>query len=303
MKVLIVTPYFCPEGGGLENYIYNVSKGLMKRGCEITILCSTKKGKDKEENFDGIRVIRQKPHFIFSNTPVKFDLIFDMIKLIRENDFDLVNAHMPVPYYGDVAAIASRLCRKPFITTTHADNVKGTLLMNSITSVYNYIFYMTTLYLSKRIITPSPYYYEKSKFLKRFKKKLELIPPAVDVKKYSPRKSSLVYNRYKIPKGSKIVLFVGQLGKFHVHKGVDYLIKAFKLVLEKKSAYLVLVGKGDMIDEYKRKCKQLGIQDRVFFSDFIEEKELVEYYRCSSVAVLPSTIQEGFGMVLIEAGA
>jgi glycosyltransferase involved in cell wall biosynthesis len=303
MKILIVTPYFCPEGGGLENYIYNVSKGLLKKGYKITILCSTKKGEDKEETIDGIRVIRQKPDFIFSNTPIKLSLLSDITKLIKENDFDLINAHMPVPYYADVAAIASKLSRKPFIATTHADNVKGTFLMNAITNIYNYIFYLTTLSLSKEIITPSPYYYEHSKFLKYFKRKLELVPPGVDIKKYSPRKSSEIYEKYNIPKNAKVILFAGQMGKFHVHKGVDYLIKAFKLVLDKTPAYLVLVGGGDMIGEYKQACKKLGIQDRVFFSGFISERELIEHYRFSSVVVLPSTIQEGFGMVLIEGNA
>ena len=32
MKVLMVTPYFYPEVGGVENYVYNISKNLTKSG-------------------------------------------------------------------------------------------------------------------------------------------------------------------------------------------------------------------------------------------------------------------------------
>ncbi len=64
MNLLMVCPYFYPEGGGLENYAYNIAKGLVKKGFKVTVLCSTKEGRNKEESIDGIKVIRQKPDFI-----------------------------------------------------------------------------------------------------------------------------------------------------------------------------------------------------------------------------------------------
>ncbi len=78
-------PYFYPEGGGLENYAYTMANGLVGKGfkvvklplhrqrvlsfsssssLKITVLCSTKEGKDKEETIDGVQVIMQKPDFI-----------------------------------------------------------------------------------------------------------------------------------------------------------------------------------------------------------------------------------------------
>jgi len=41
MKLLMVSPYFYPEGGGLENYAYTLQK-LVKKGFGVTVLCSTK---------------------------------------------------------------------------------------------------------------------------------------------------------------------------------------------------------------------------------------------------------------------
>ncbi len=66
---------FYPEGGGLENYAYNIAKGLVKKGFMVTVLCSTKKGRNKEETIDGVRVIMQKPDFIVSNTSVIVELM------------------------------------------------------------------------------------------------------------------------------------------------------------------------------------------------------------------------------------
>lgn len=304
-KLLIVSPYFYPEIGGAENYSYNIAKGLVKKGFKVTVLCSTKLGKDKTETIDGINVIRQKPDFIVSNTPVKFNLYFTVSKLLREEKFDLVNSHTPVPYYADMACYAAKRANVRFILTYHNDNTHPNFLVNALCNIYNYTLNKLTLKWSTKIITPSPYCFHESKFLLAHKDKLSWIPPGVNMKKFYPGKSYLVHTRYNIPKKAKIVMFVGQMGKFHKHKGVDILIKAFKSVSEKiPSAYLVLVGKGDMVEEYKKISKELGIADKVIFTGFVSDEELPEYYRSADVVALtPTTVQEGFGMTLIEAMA
>jgi len=305
MKILVVAPYLYPEAGGMESYAYNISKRMVEKGVDVTILCSTRDKTDKTEFIDGIKVIRQKPNFILSNTPIRFDLFFTMSKLVKDGNFDLINAHTPVPFYADVAAMVSKIHKIPFVLTYHNDNVKNTFTMNIIANIYNYSFNLATLKLSKFIITPSPYCYNESKFLKKIEDKLRWIPPGVDINKYDIGNSFKIHDDHGIPRSSKIVLFVGQMSKAHAHKGIDDLIKAVKKVLrEIKDVYLVLVGRGDMIPEYKKMCGTFGIIDNVIFTGFVDENTLIKYYKSSDVVVLPSTtVQEGFGMVLIEGNA
>lgn len=308
MKILLVTPYFHPKTGGLENYAYNIAKELIERGFNITVLCSNHEKQEaniKVEQIDGLEVVRLKPNYIISNTPIKFSLFNVINKIIEENKFELVSAHTPVPFYADIGAIASKVHKLPFVLTYHNDNVKNDFFMNIVANAYNYSINLLTLRLSKHIITPSPFCYNESSFLEMFKNKVSWIPPGVDIEKYDTKKSSKLQNDFNIPHSSKIVLFVGQMNKGHEHKGVDYLIKAFKEVKEKiNSAYLVLVGGGDLIPEYRRLCKILDINEDVVFTGVVDDRALIEYYRNSDVVVLPSTTaQEGFGMVLIEANA
>lgn len=305
MNALIVSPYFYPKRGGLVNYSYNIAKFLIEKGHDITVLCSDHEKENEEKIIDGIRVIRLKPDFIQSNTPLKFNLPFKMSELIKENNFDLINAHTPVPFYADIAAMVSKRYKIPFILTYHNDNIKDSFFMGTIANVYSYSFNLLTLKLSKRIITPSPYCYNESTFLDKFKDKLVWIPPGVDINRYNVGNSFKIYDDYNILHSSKIILFVGEISKVHAHKGIDDLIKSFKKVLkEVKEVYLVLVGMGDMIQEYKKKCENLGIADNAIFTGFVDDDTLIEYYKSSDVVVLPSTtIQEGFGMVLIEGNA
>ena len=305
MKILTVTPYLYPEAGGVESYAYNISKRMVERGFDVIILCSTRDGIDEKKDLDGIKVIRQRPNFILSNTPIRLDLFFTMSKLVKENNFDLINAHTPVPFYADVAAMVSKRYKIPFVLTYHNDTIKNTFAMNIIANLYNYSFNLIMLKLSKFIITPSSYCYNESKFLKKFKNKLRWIPPGVGIDKYDIGNSFKIHDDHGISRSSKIVLFVGQMSKAHAHKGIDDLIKSFKRILDDtKEAYLILVGKGDMILEYKKMCQSYGILDNVIFTGFVDETELIEYYKSSDVVVLPSTtVQEGFGMVLIEGNA
>ena len=302
MKILMVCPYFYPDTGGAENYSYNIAKGLIKKGHKITVLCSTKKNKDKTEIIKGIKIIRQKPNFFISNTPVKLNLYFEISKLLKEEKFDLVNAHTPVPYYADMACYVAKKQKVPFVLTYHNDNVHPNKIVNLLCNIYNYTLNSMTLKYNTKIITPSPFCFNKSKFLAKYKNKLFWISPGIDLDVFKPKRSDFVKDKYKMPDDLKIVLFVGQMGKFHKHKGVDVLIESFKYVLKiNKNAYLVLVGKGDGI-EYKEQCKRLNIEKNVIFSGFVSDEELPKYYQSSDVLVLPTiTEQEGFGMTLIEA--
>jgi len=301
----MVSSYFYPDGGGAESYAYNIAKRLIERGHSVTVLCSGQEKRKKEEMIDGIRIVRLKPDFMISTAPIKIGLLFDMINFVRNGDFDLIDINFHLPYYPDIAALVSKICKIPSVLTYHNDIVKGGSLMNSIAQIYNYSVNHVTLRSVNLIITPSPFCYNESKFLKPFTNKLVWIPPGVDIEKYSVGKSFKIHEAYDIPDSSKIVLFVGVMSKAHTHKGVDQLIKSFKIVLEEvEGAYLVLVGRGDMMSEYKKMCEEFNISDNVIFTGFVDETELIEYYKSSDVVVLPSTtVQEGFGMVLIEGNA
>lgn len=306
MNILMVTPYFFPERGGLENYAYNIAKRLVKKGWNITVVCSTRENKNGGVTIDNIKILRLKPNFILSNTPIKFSLFSEILNRLRSGNFDLINAHTPVPYFADVSAMVSKLCNDiPFVLTYHNDLIKDSFLMNVVAKMYNFTINLNTLSLAKKIITPSPFCYNESRFLQKFKDKLVWIPPGVDIEKYSTKESKRLHELYDLPESSKVVLFVGAMNRGHTHKGVHYLLRAFKKVLEKiNDVYLVLVGKGDMIPEYQSMCVELKIFDRVVFTGFVEESDLIRFYQSSDVVVLPSTtVQEGFGMVLIEAGA
>lgn len=305
MNILIVAPYFYPEGGGLEKYAYNIAKGLATLGNNVTVICFTK-SKAKKEQINNISIIRRAPDFIISNTPIELGLLPHLIKEIKTKKYDVVIAHTPVPFCADMAAIACKLAKTRFILTYHNDNVKDSLPLSIIAWIYNHTLNYVTLLLSNYIITSSPYCFEKSEFLRHFKHKLAYIPPAVDDMFFDNKYDNIenIHQQYSIPQEHRIILFVGQLQQSHSHKGIKYLLEGFRMALDKNPRmHLILIG-GDASPIYKDTIERMGIENNVTFTGRVDNEKMVRIYHDADILVLPTTTSaEGFGMVLIEAAA
>ena len=288
MNILIVCPYFYPDKGGVENYVYNISKNLIKKGHSITVLCATKEGQDKTEILDGIKVIRQKQDFIISNTAIKLNLYFTLSKLLKKDKYDLINAHTPVPYYADIASYASKKNKVPFILTYHAGSlIKGKPVIDTISKVYQ-ILEKRMLKNATKIITVTDFV--KEKYLRNHKEKIVIISPGVDTHRFVPKDSTK----------KEGLLFVGQLNEGHKWKGLKYLLDAMALL--PKDIKLTVVGDGNLLSFYKTyaESKKLNVE----FKGKISDNDLIVQLQISKILILPSySTAESFGMVLIEAMA
>jgi len=92
-------------------------------------------------------------------------------------------------------------------------------------------------------------------------------------------------------------------GRFVPAKGVDLLLRAFKLLLESgTAAELDLVGDGEEMPALARLSRSLGIEDRVLFHGWLGRDALLQQYCRAHLFVSPSR-KEGFGKVIIEAMA
>ena len=98
----------------------------------------------------------------------------------------------------------------------------------------------------------------------------------------------------------KRILFVG---RFDPVKGVQYLLRAMKIVCEVlPDAKLILVGDGEERENLECLTDSLGIRDRVFFVGMIPHEKIPDYLYQADIFVLPS-LSEGFGIVILEAMA
>ncbi|MBU4347888.1 glycosyltransferase family 4 protein [Patescibacteria group bacterium] len=290
-KLMVVTPYFYPKIGGMENYAYNIAKGLKKQfGYEIVVVTSNHEEKKyKEEVLAGMKIYRLPIQFKVSNTPISFKWKKDIKEIIEKEKPNIINAHTPVPFISDVTA---RVCGDvPFVLTYHNDLVKGNLLLNLVCKEYYLFMGNKTLNKSAKIIATSEYYSHNSPHLKKRLEKIKIVSPGVNL----PKNNIFRKNKNQI-------IFVSQLDKTHTHKGLNYLIESIQEVKKNiKNIKLIVIGSGDNLEEYTQQVKLFHLENNVKFLGRISNEELSKEYSKSEISVLPSySSSEGFGMVLIE---
>lgn len=291
IKLMIITPYFYPKIGGLENYAYNISKGLMKSyNYEIIVITSNhEKSKEyKEENLDGMKVYRLPRQFKVSNTPISFKWKNQIKEIIEKEKPNIINAHTPVPFISDVACRIAHKKGIPFLLTYHTGSMKkeNAFIKNLIINFYESRYLKRTINYSTIIISTSNWV--KESFINKYKDS-RIITPAVNI-----RESLNQINNLEL-------LFVGSLNKTEDYKGLKYLFEAIKNVKKTiPKIKLTVVGEGDNRKFYENQVKELDLSLNVQFKGALFKEDLFNEYKKTSIFVHPSYF-DNFPIVLLEA--
>ncbi len=287
-RVLMVSPYFYPEGGGLERYALWMAKKLSKKH-NVSVLCITR-GDEREDFIGEIRIRRIKPLFILSNTPVSFRFVIEVAREVKHSDF--VVAHTPVPFAADIAVFFAKLKGLPVELIYHTVGLKkNSKTLDTLAELYSMTLERFTL-RGVNITSVSKVVWE---YLRQRGYNSKIVPPPIILpKKY------LLRNFLKTRRN--IILFVGQLGKYHRFKNLDILLAAFSKLHKRFPDWeLWVVGEGNMKKEYINLSAELGIEDKIRFLGRIDDPQSLQgIYSVASILVLPSSF-ESFGMVVLEA--
>lgn len=291
MNILLLSPYVYPDVGGLETYVFELANELAKKSHKITIVSSLK-NKAKIKYNENISVKRIPYNFKISNTPICLNLYFVLSELHKKNKFDIIISHTPVPFFSDIGMIFSKANKIPHIIFYHCGGLLKGSLVDILSWIYEKTFQKITLTLADKVVVLNPFV---EKYLRL--KNVDNVQMGFNLPEISKEKlEKNVQNR------SNKIIFVGKLEKSHNWKGVDYLIKAMKIVQSKYDYELTVVGDGNMKNYYKNLAKNLSVKCN--FIDEKNNKELSFIYKDSKILVLPSfNNAESFGRVIIEAAS
>ena len=114
--------------------------------------------------------------------------------------------------------------------------------------------------------------------------------------KISVEKQYAVRHKYKLPQH-----FMLYFGTYRRHKNIENMVKAYSMLDKSYRDYYKLVitnGNPNII----RYVNELGIQDDVTFTGFIDDEDKVALYQLADISLYVS-LYEGFGIPIIEAMA
>lgn len=292
MKILQTPVRFYPFTGGVENYVYYLSRELVKSGNQVKVVCANEPDIESKQRVEGIEVERLPYMGKIANTNITTGLP----GALSDGDYDIIHTHIPTPWSADWSAFYSNSKKKPLVVTYHNDII-GQGLASLVARIYNSVGLNYVLKTAAKIIITQPGYLQSSSHLAKYRDKIEVIPNGVDVEKFQPIQAS--DNEDK-----STIFFLSVLDEFHKYKGLDYLLEALKIVKNNvPDVKLIVGGKGVLLDHHQEMAASLGLKDNVEFAGFIPDEEIADYYSQASVFVLPSisSLQEGFGIVALEA--
>lgn len=287
MKLLVLN-WQCirnPYAGGAEVHLQEIFQRLVAQGHSVTLYCCTFPGCKREEEINGIHIIREGPRNFFNYyVPYRYHTRF------RYEKYDCVIDDInKIPFYTPLYV------KEPLVGIVH--HLFGKSIFAEV-SLPAGLYVITAERLAFPIYRSIPIAVvsestRNEMIAKRFKpENLHIVPNAVDTS---------LYRTLSIPKNETPL--IGYLGRLKKYKSVDHLLRAFQRVLTTiPTAHLVIIGDGDMKHELQALATSLGIDRSVTFTGFISNEEKVHWLNKMHVVVNPSA-KEGWGLTVIEANA
>lgn len=118
-------------------------------------------------------------------------------------------------------------------------------------------------------------------------------------------KNKALLQRYGLIENDFVLFTLCRLSSKEKYKGYDNVVKALPQLLKKyPNIRYVIAGKYDEQEKDRMDVmiEELGVQDKVVFTGYVDDKEIIQHYQLGDVYVMPSQ-GEGFGIVFIEAMA
>lgn len=256
--------------GGAEQVMIDYSRIFRDLGHEVTAIIRHDAPYKSELESLGIKVKTVFNKFGYGD----FLAIYQIRKILKENDCDIVFSHAPKAASLAHYAIKTVRNKKIFqFALNHGMNVKRSIKADFSLSINRAMFYKT-IDLGRN---------ETNSFI---------VPNAIDL-------SDQITDSKAVDFANQKTITIGAIARFVEAKGIDYLVRAIKeLQNEKQKFVLKLAGSGEEEDNLKQLVKNLGIENEVEFIGWIDDKK--SFFQSFDIFCLPS-LKEPFGLVILEA--
>ena len=298
-SVLILCPFFSPNIGGVETHLDDLCGYLRKHNFKVFVLTyQPLVGEKKGLSFERKKNLEIHRFWWFSNFYYKVEpypilnfLYLTPYLLLRTGLFlaknkekiNVVHAHGLCAAF--IAKVWGFVFKKKTVVSTHA--------------TYQLAKRASLARLVKWILSTADWLLTLSESSKRELVNIGLPEKKIDVYTYWINQNTFKPIDKKLAKrqlnwrGKFIVFFVGRLVEV---KGVRELLNAAEIT--KEGIFYVLAGSGKLEKEVEAFAKR---QKNLIFLGRVEHQKLPRYYSAADIVIVPSTHEEGFGRVILEA--
>ena len=305
MKILITTDAYVPMINGVVISVMNLKEQLVKRGHEVKILALSDTGRARKEG--DVYYLPSIPFPIYPDARVTFSFYGKYVKELIDWKPNLVHSQSEFTSLCAAKRIAKNL-NIPVIHTYHTmyedythylipfENEEVDRVGRRIVGSVSRVFAENV----QAMIAPS----EKTKetLLKYgVTTPIYIIPTGLSFEKFNvehieAERVCQIRQSYGIKEDEKLVVYVGRIAQ---EKSIEIPIEGFCYVKNPKIK-MMIVGGGPQLEELKELARSYQLQERIIFTDKVENDEVPYYYACADCFVSAS-LTETQGMTFIEA--
>ena len=256
--------------GGQELRILAESKGLARRGHDITLLCPLEARIFGEAPGWGLRTVA------LPIATKRLDGVLALRRWLRANRPDVVSTHSSTDSW--LVALATR---RPIVRTRH---ISAPVPRNILT---RWLYGRAT-----RIVTTGEAL--KRELVERTgvpAERMESVPTGADPNVYAPGDKYAARMRLNLPQDAMLIGIVATLRSW---KGHRHLVEALPA-----GATLVIVGDGPQRAALEAQVRSAGLQGRVHFAG--NQRDVVPWMQALDIFALPSYANEGVPQALMQA--
>jgi len=299
MRACFVSDQSFPSMGGEGISTENFSLALRKRGHKVIVLTSRPKNPP---------VVKEIKIYRFFSIPIPggrnkgyfgFPSLKEILFILKKEKIEIIQINTST-YLGWQTLRGAKKLGIPVVLGFHTqiENVippHFSLLIfyvpRKITEGWFSYFYQK----GNLVITPS---YFAAQILQRYThnshNSFKVISNGVNLEKFNhqkinQKKEEKFKEKYSLEDSKFIILYVGRLD---YEKNIPYLFKIMKSLKEKEEKSfgikLVVVGRGFLENELKKKRKKLGMEREIIFTGYLKENDLLCAYACADTFILPS---------------
>ncbi len=301
MRILCALTYYRPYTSGLTIYVERLARGLVRRGHQITILTSQyDPSLPKLEWLDGVRIVRAPVLARVSKGVIMPTFGWLATRLALEHD--AMSLHLP-QFDAPGLALRGRILKQPVVLTYHSDLKLPPGLLNQVANRVVNVTNQLAAALATRIVAYTQDFADSSPYLRRWHKKVTIIPPPIEVANVPEEEIHAFRRRWNL-QGPVI----GMAARLAAEKGVEILLEALPRILAVYPTTRVLfAGQHEHVlgeEEYARRLAPLldQFRDHWTFLGILSPKEMAAFFPNLDVLVVPSlNSTETFGLVQVEA--
>jgi glycogen(starch) synthase len=303
MRIMMLSWEFPPRVvGGLAQHVYELSRSLVKQGCAVDVVTTLDENLPSKEVMEGIGVWRVAPYhgrdkgFVDWVHRFNFALLEQGVVLGNQNKYDLIHAHDWLVAYA--ARALKYIYTIPMLATVHATEFGRNNGLHTDDQRYISDIEWWLTYEAWKVICCSKYMREEIQYVFQVPEdKIEIVPNGIRPEAYQLHGEGSVLSPDLYNPGEKIIFFIGRLVR---EKGVQVLLEAAPQILSRfPQTRFIIAGRGPFEGNLHALSHRLGLDEKVTFCGYIDDRARNELYHLASVAVFPS-LYEPFGIVALE---